>query len=336
MLGCGLAQIVAAPEAAIEDLGKLRAQLLGRLGGVFARLDHTQCAVVALDNALDIFATARTTLDLQDTHAGIDKLIEEVDGTQILRREYPLTLGIELSARFAVGEGVAAAADLAARTTICRATRLVQTQVALARNSHTQRAVREHLDADLLARRTADIALLDGAVNRRHLIERELARQHRHIGPLRIELQRLAIRDVELGREVDLHAARTGIENHRLVGRDDCIDLRNGRTIDNGVHLLDLVVVDDRIDRQVGLDARLVSDLDNLIQIIESEVGRRGRAHIERTDAKVNRIGSRLDRRQQRLVRARRRHYFDIFTFDHRCFLNYFLRPIRLWANSRI
>ena len=111
---------------------------------------------------------------------------------------------------------------------------------------------------------------------------------------------------------MDLHPARTGIEDHRLVGRDDGIDLCNCGAIDHGVHLLDLVVVDYGIDCEIGFYACLVGNRNNLIQIVKGEIGRRRCTHIERTNAKIDRIGTRLDRCQQRLIRACRRHYFDI------------------------
>ncbi len=52
----------------------------------------------------------------------------------------------------------------------------------------------------------------------RYLFERQLARQHHDVGPLREELHRLGVRYVALGGYMHLHAYAPGIEHGGHVG----------------------------------------------------------------------------------------------------------------------
>ena len=161
------------------------------------------------------------------------------------------------------------------------------------------------------------------------LFEAQFARQHHHVGPLREELHRLGVRDVALGGDMHLHARAPGVENGGEVGRDDGVDARLAGPVDGAVHLLQLVVVDDRIDREVGLHSRLAGDGNDPVQILEGEVGRRLGPHVQRADPEIDRVGPGRDGRPQRFVGPHRGHDFDIRPF-HR----YFFRFISPSANA--
>ena len=96
----------------------------------------------------------------------------------------------------------------------------------------------EHLDADELTTRSADVLFLNLSVDVGHLIHVQLAGEYHHIGKLSIELQGLDVRDVQLGGEVYLHATVTAVGHHRHVGGDDSRDLRFLGGIDDLSHRL--------------------------------------------------------------------------------------------------
>ena len=349
MLRYGAPGVVTLPESAVEDRGEPLLERSGQLGGVLARFDGAQRPVVALHHTLDILGTACAPLDFQHPHAGSNHPVEEVDGAEVLGREDVAAVDVERLARLPVGDGVLAAANLAAGPPVGRARGLVQAQVALARDGHAEGSVGEHLDFDQLALRAADVVFDDFAVDGGHLLERELAGQHHRVGPLCEEFHRLGVRDVALGRDVDLdpHAAR--IEDCREVGGDDGVDPFGAGAVDDGMHVGHFVLVDDGVDRQVGLHAVLVGRGDDARQVVEREVRGRSGAHVEFSHAEVDRVGPGVDGGHQRLVGADRGHDFYLGTFHRiRCFrvgcaalarapesACYFLRPMRLSANSR-
>ena len=116
-----------------------------------------------------------------------------MDGLQVFGRHDVFILYGELVARLAVGHLVSASAYLRACSAVCRRVHFVQTQIAFARHRHAERAVAKHFDAQTFAVRSADVVALDGVVDARHLCQVELARQHKHIGILRVESCSLAV-----------------------------------------------------------------------------------------------------------------------------------------------
>ena len=87
-------------------------------------------------------------------------------------------------------------AYLAAGTTVCRTAVVVEREIALARDSHTDCAVCKHLYLNEFARWATDILLLDFARNSGNSVERQLSRQHHHICPAGVETEGLAIRNI--------------------------------------------------------------------------------------------------------------------------------------------
>ena len=223
-------------------------------------------------------------------------------------------VGLDGVARLAVGEQVGAAADLHTLAAVGAAVLGHQAHVALARDGHAERAMAEHLDADGLARRTEDgLRAMDGLVDMAHLVHIELARQYGNVGKLRVEAQGLDVGDVELGGEVDLQADLPAVAHHGHVGGNDGRDARLARRIEYLAHRGEIVVVDDRVDREVGLDPVLGADGDDLPQVANVEVIGRMGPHVEPAHAEIDGVGTRLDGRGERLVAAHGGHDLVLF-----------------------
>ena len=76
----------------------------------------------------------------------------------------------------------------------------------------------EHLYAYQLALRTADVLFLYLLVDVRHLIHVQLACQDHNVGKLSVELQSFGVADIELRREMYLHAHLTTVGHYGNVG----------------------------------------------------------------------------------------------------------------------
>ena len=142
---------------------------------------------VSTHDGIDILGTTRTALDLEDAHTSIKHLIEEVDRLQILGRHDVLVVDLKLDARLLILHLVGAAADLRAGATVSALTLLVQAEVALTRDGHTEGAVGEHLDTDGLTSRTDDGLFDDRLMDGSDLIHIQLTRQDHNVSELRIE-----------------------------------------------------------------------------------------------------------------------------------------------------
>ena len=136
----------------------------------------------------------------------------------------------------------------------------------------------------------------------RHLLERQLAGQHHRVGPLREELHGLGVGDVALRGDMHLLADAAGVEDGREVGGDDGVDPLGLGPVDDGVHVGQLVFVDDRVDRQIGFDACGMGRADDPRKVVEREVRGRTGAHVEPPHAEIDGVGSGVDSRRQCFV----------------------------------
>ena len=176
----------------------------------------------------------------------------------------------------------------------------------------------KHFDLDQLALRASDVVLDNGSMDGLDLLEGQFPCQDHRIGPLREEFYGLGVRDVALGRDVDLLSDAAGIEDGGHIGGDDGIDPLTAGTVDDLLHGAQFVLIDDGIDRQVGLYPRSVGRSHNLGQVVEGKVGRRGRTHIEFAHPEIDRVGTRLDGGSQCFVRPHGGHQFDVASFHYR------------------
>ena len=170
----------------------------------------------------------------------------------------------------------------------------------------------EHLDFYPLARRAAHVLLLYLPVDGGHLVEVELARQHRHVGELRVELQRLDVGYVELRREVHLHSHAAAVRDDGHVACDYRRDARLLGRVYYGSHVADVAVVNHGVHRQVRLYSLGGARGGYFAQVVNGERVGRVRSHVEPPYAEVHRACPGLYRGLQALAAAHGRHYLKV------------------------
>ena len=160
----------------------------------------------------------------------------------------------------------------------------------------------EDLELHESARGPLDPFALDRFGNRARLLERELAGEHRDVGVGGIKAQRLDVRDVELRREVGFETDRAGVEKGRGVGDDGRRNALGLRAVEHPAHEREILVVEDRVHREVRAHARGSAPLGDLAEVVDAEGLRGERAHVERLDAEVDRIRPGAQRGGERLA----------------------------------
>ena len=146
-----------------------------------------------------------------------------------------------------------------------------------------------------------------------HLGHCKLSGQHANVGKLGVELQGLHVRDVELGRQMHLHAHLTAVGHNGHIGSDDSTDARYASGINDLSHGIEVVIVNDGVDRQISLHVVLLADGNNVVQIIEREVIGAVRPHVELPHTEVYRVGTCLNGGRQTLARPHRGHDLKVF-----------------------
>ncbi len=102
------------------------------------------------------------------------------------------------------------------------------------------------------------------------------------------------------------------IVHHGHIAGDDCRDAGLLGGIDNLVHQRDVLVVDDGVDRQIGLYTMTVALAGYVAQVVDGKRAGRMGAHVQLLDAEIHRVGSRLNGRRQTLARPHGRHHLKI------------------------
>ena len=133
----------------------------------------------------------------------------------------------------------------------------------------------EHFNTNKLAIAAYDILFYDATMYFSHLVHIKFASQHYYIGKLSIETQCFNVRDIELSAKVHLYALRNGILHYRHVGSNDSTYASLFGIVDNLAHEFEVLIVDNRIDSEVGLNACLFTTLHNAVKVFGSEVARR-------------------------------------------------------------
>lgn len=307
-----LSLVVAVPESAVEHRCQALVPFVLLLLGERAVKHALYGLLVAFHHGVDILSAARTALYLEHSYAGLHHAVDEAHRLQVFRAHYIFVVNLQLRSCLLVCHDVRAAAQLHALSAVCRARRVVKTQIALAADGHAQRAVAEHLYADLLARRSADVHLLRLLMYLCHLFHVQLTRQHHNVGKLRVELQRLDVAYVKLCRQVYLLAHLLAVGHHGHVARyhGRYAGLLGG--VDNLVHQLDVVVIDDGVHRQISLHAPFAARSCNLAQVVNGERACRVSSHVQLLDAEINRVGTCLKCCLQALAAAHGRHYLIV------------------------
>ena len=97
--------------------------------------------------------------------------------------------------------------------------------------------------------------------------------QNDDVGVLGVESNRFDVRQIELRRDVYLEPDRTGIQNGGLIGGDHGIDPLGKRPIQHTVHLFKVLIIEDRVDGQVGFYSVFPSDGDDPGEVIKGKIG---------------------------------------------------------------
>ena len=181
----------------------------------------------------------------------------------------------------------------------------------------------EHLDTYQFAVRTAYPLVDYGAVYGADLVEIEFACEHYDVGPLRVKSDGLYIGDVALRGDVHLNPLAAGNHYRGDVGGYDGRDAAFAHGTAYLAALLQLVVIDYGVDGKIGLDTRGIARGGDVAQVVEREIGRRTRTHVQTLHPEIYRVGTGIDCGMQRLEAAHRRHYLKIFSIH----THYFYMP---------
>ena len=145
-----------------------------------------------------------------------------------------------------------------------------------------------------------------------HLLHLQLTGQHHHVGKLRIEPQRLDVRDIQLCRQVHLHALLPAVCHHGNVAGNDRRYLRLHSGIHYLVHRVDILAVDNGVHRQIRLHTRCITLGGNIAQIVDGKVVGRVRTHVQLLHAKIHRVSACLQCRSQGVATPHGCHDFII------------------------
>ena len=289
-----LPQVVAVPEAAVEHAAEALVPSLDLLGRESAVGHGGEGFLVAAHHGIDIFGRAGAPLYLEHADAGLHHAVQEADGLEVLRTHDILVVHVQFDARLAVAHGITAAAHLHTLAAVGRVAQVVEREVALAADGHAQGAVAEHLDAHGAAGGSAEVFADDAAVDLRHLVQVEFARQHHDVGIAGIEAQGLGVGDVELGGEVHLLPDVVAVGQDGHVGGDDGRDAGGPGGVADAAHQGQVVLVDDGVDGEVTLHPRCLTAGDDVGQVGHGEAAGGVGPHVEGFDAEIDGVGTGL------------------------------------------
>ena len=219
-------QVPSVPIAAIEYLGKLvipTGHLVGRKVAVKHRL---QGLAVALHGRAHIFGRAGASFDFENARAALNHLVEKTDCFEVLRAHDILRINLQLNVALGVLDVVLATARLQALPAVGAFSPRVQTHETASALCDAERSVTENLNFDALARRTADILLVDGSRDCCGLLKCQFTSKNSDIGKVRIKLQRFNIGDVELRRKMHGNTHFVRKHHRRHIRADDRINAR--------------------------------------------------------------------------------------------------------------
>ena len=104
--------------------------------GIFAVLPSLDRFPITTYHRAHIFCATGTTFDLKNPNAGIQHLIEEMNGLQVLGRHDILIFDIKLQVRRLILDGIAAPTYLYAGTSVGTEAVVIQAQVTFAAHRH--------------------------------------------------------------------------------------------------------------------------------------------------------------------------------------------------------
>ena len=151
------AEVVAVPEAAVEDGGEPFAPMGDFFRPVGAVEAGVEGLVVALADCFHVFRGAGAAFDFEHPHPGVNHLVEESDGAEVFGRHDVLAVHFQLELVVGVLHEVRTAAYLVTRAPVRRGVHLVEAEVAFPGDGHAEGAVGEHFDAEQFAAGAPDV-----------------------------------------------------------------------------------------------------------------------------------------------------------------------------------
>ena len=122
----------------------------------------------------------------------------------------------------------------------------------------------KHLNTDQVAMGTFYLLFHHLTVDFSHLVHIQFTGQYHHVGKLRIELQSLNVRNIELRGEMNLQSDTAAIGHHRHIRgnhrRNTCLM----GSITNFVHGRNILTIDNRIHGKVALHPVFITGSRNL------------------------------------------------------------------------
>ena len=220
---------------------------------------------------------------------------------------------IQLVAGFEVDHLIAAAAHLEAGSAVGRLAERMQAHIAFAADCHAEGPVGEHLYANRLPRRAADMLGFDGIHNLPNLIQIQLAGQHHHVGELAVEAHSLHVGDAELRRNMHLQPQLAASLDAGDIRGDDgvhpCLTGSNERL----PHIGHIPGIESDIEGKICLHSGLVAASHHLGKIFRGEVGGRAGAHVKVAYPEIHRIRSALNGGCKALEAPGGSHYLKLF-----------------------
>ena len=190
--------VISIPESTIEYRCQLSIPFVFLLFGECTVENRCNGFLICFHYRVNILGTTRTTFNLEHPNATLHQFVDEAHGLQVFRTHQVFIVYLNLVARFRIGENITSPTNLNAFATIGRTVGIGQTHVTLTRNGHAKSTMTEHLDTYQFAFRSSYVLFLYLLVDISHLLQFQFSRQHHHIGKLRIKLQCLDVRDIEL------------------------------------------------------------------------------------------------------------------------------------------
>lgn len=146
-----------------------------------------------------------------------------------------------------------------------------------------------------LAFRSADVIVSNEPRNLRHLSQWQLAGGNNDIGEASIVAYRLDIRDIALCGDMHLHSYLISVSDDSHIGSDDGTDTRLFGSMQQGMHFLYLVIINDGIDGEVGTHTSSGSSPADLDEVVDSKIRCRTGTHIQLSHTKIDGVGSSLN-----------------------------------------
>ena len=155
----------------------------------------------------------------------------------------------------------------------------------------------EHLDFHKASRRTTDVLVDYCLVYLFDLMEIQLPGKDDDVGEPGVEAQRLHVRNAQLRGNVYLNAKTAAVGYGGHVGSDDSRDAGSLCCFERLAHRLEVFLVEDDVQRQIGLHPVVAANAADLRKIVGRKIVRRMRAHVEVAHSKIDGVRPTLNRR---------------------------------------